>query len=317
MRRKVVKHGPSTLIISLPVKWTKQYGITRGSELDVEEKGKTLLVSTESHAEPRRIEVDVSKLDRTSIIFYIRSLYRRGYSEIKVNFNKNTVYHFRVGKDVNVISIIHEEVNRLIGMEIIEQRGNFCIIKEITESSEKEFDSIFRKVFFQLEGAFEDMISSLEKNDLSTLSTIEEKHDTITKFVSYCIRLLNQGKLNSPENSPQFYHILISVDVIADIFKYFCRDVIDSKHAFRKDSIRILNEMLKLIGIYSKMQFKFDATLAWDLQNSRDAIKKKLQNSLMEKPDDFVFINYLSPIMEILRIMTETTLSCMEQKQLS
>ncbi len=74
MKRKVVKHGPSTLIVSLPVKWTKNNGINPGDELEVDQIGKKLIISTESTPESRTTEIDITKMDRTSIVLQIRDL---------------------------------------------------------------------------------------------------------------------------------------------------------------------------------------------------------------------------------------------------
>lgn len=311
MKRKVVKHGPSTLIVSLPVKWAREHGISPGDELEVEESGKELIVSTESTREPEKIEIDVSGMDRTSIILQIRDLYRKGYCEIRVNFRENKAHHFRTDEDVSILSIIHIEVNRLIGMEIIEQKGNFCIIKEITESSGKEFHSLLRKVFFQLNGAFEDIILALEKENFSELSVIEEKHDTVTKFISYCLHLLSQGKTEKTEDRLQLYQLLISAELIIDILKYFSRDVISVGHRFKKTNIKVIRDILELVEVYSRLQFKFKKELMLDFQMKRDIIKKHLIRLMSKKEnlDDMVFINYLTPILEVTRSMSEIAMS--------
>jgi len=43
MKRKVSQIGPATLMVSLPSKWAKQFGVKKGSELEIEEKGNKLL----------------------------------------------------------------------------------------------------------------------------------------------------------------------------------------------------------------------------------------------------------------------------------
>ena len=46
MKRKVIQIADSTQLISLPRKWALKYGIKKGDELDVEEQGSNVLVST-------------------------------------------------------------------------------------------------------------------------------------------------------------------------------------------------------------------------------------------------------------------------------
>ena len=74
-----------------------------------------------------KVEIDITGLDRSSIMNYIRSVYRRGFDEIVVRFNDPWTYHHRISQKKKVISIIHTEVNRLIGVELIEQKKLFAI----------------------------------------------------------------------------------------------------------------------------------------------------------------------------------------------
>ena len=47
MGRKVIQIADSTQLISLPRKWALQHGIKKGDELEVEEKGRKIVISTE------------------------------------------------------------------------------------------------------------------------------------------------------------------------------------------------------------------------------------------------------------------------------
>ena len=134
MKRSVIQIANSTQLISLPRKWALKYGIKKGDELEVEEQGNKLYIGTEKTQESGNIEVDITGLDRDSFMFLIRILYIRGYNEIKLIFSNPTKNHHRLGKKVKVISEIHTEVNRLTGIEVIQQREDFCILKVLSES---------------------------------------------------------------------------------------------------------------------------------------------------------------------------------------
>src|SRR3989338_77410 len=128
MRRKVVKHGPATLIISLPSTWVKKNSIIKGSEVDVLEDGKRIIVSADSNnsAQMMEVDIDITGMDRTSVVYAIRSLYRLGYDTINVRFENNTTTYFKTGEKLNMISVIHTEVNRLVGFEIVEEKEKSC-----------------------------------------------------------------------------------------------------------------------------------------------------------------------------------------------
>ena len=44
MKRKAIQLANQTLVISMPSKWVKEQGIKKGDEIDVEEKGKRLMI---------------------------------------------------------------------------------------------------------------------------------------------------------------------------------------------------------------------------------------------------------------------------------
>ena len=74
---------------------------------------------------------------------------------------------------------------------MIEQKNDYCIIKDISGTSFKDFDNILRKIFLLIIDALNDMVLGIKNYDNVLLDEIEDKHDTITKFVSHCLRLLN------------------------------------------------------------------------------------------------------------------------------
>ena len=47
MKRKLVRQGSSTLMISLPSKWVKSNNLDKGSEIDIDEKENVLEISVE------------------------------------------------------------------------------------------------------------------------------------------------------------------------------------------------------------------------------------------------------------------------------
>ena len=103
-------------------------GIKKGDELEVEEQGTNILVSTDNKGVFTEIEVDVSKMDRDSLMFLIRALYKNGYDEIRLKFNTDYVPHIRINKKVKTFDVISKEISRLPGMDIFSHKENYCII---------------------------------------------------------------------------------------------------------------------------------------------------------------------------------------------
>ena len=115
MKRKVIQIGDSTQLVSLPRQWSIENHVKKGDELDVEVEGSKVIVETEKKIVPLNVSINISGLDRTSIMVLLRNLYKRGYDEITFIFDEQQCEHYRKKELVNVMSVILEETNRLIG----------------------------------------------------------------------------------------------------------------------------------------------------------------------------------------------------------
>ena len=58
-RRKVVKHGPSTLTLSLPTSWVQKHGIKKGTELLITPQHGLLSITTLNPSEGKKTELDL------------------------------------------------------------------------------------------------------------------------------------------------------------------------------------------------------------------------------------------------------------------
>ena len=85
MKRKVVKHGPSTLIISIPSGWAKKYSVKQGDELDVDEQGSRLIIDNKGEKQLPEINMDISGLKPKMIRrFYIFNINYQNYLVMKL-----------------------------------------------------------------------------------------------------------------------------------------------------------------------------------------------------------------------------------------
>jgi len=301
MKRRVIQIANSTQLISLPRKWTQKYGVKKGDEMEVEEQGNKILISTEKGAELGHIEIDVTGLDRTTILYYIQTLYRTGYDEIKVNFNNPTTIHYRTNKNVNITPVIHGEVNRLIGYEIVQQKENFCVIKNLSQSSITEFDSVLRRIFLLMNDASSDLLKGIKELNYGLIETIEEKHDSITKFISYCLRLLHKYGYPDQRKALISYHIISTLDKLIDILKNGGRDILKLKHKFDAKTIQLMTIINESVHIYSEFFFKFDLKKAVQIYKNRQEMLDLLNQHKTKIPaDELLMISKMEHALELL-----------------
>ena len=283
MKRKVIQIANSTQLVSLPRKWSQKYNIQKGDELEVEEQGNSIYVSTEKTKESGNTEINITGMDRDALLFLMRSLYVKGYNEIKLIFDNPLIEHHRLKKKVTVISEVHIEMNRLTGIEVIQERQNFCILKVLSEASIKDFDVMLRRLFLLITDACNDLINGAIRDDKYLVETLEEKHDTITKFMANGLRLLNKYGHPEHKNTSLYYLIIECLDNINDILKETARDIFKLNITkVSKNCESILHQINELLICYHQFFYKFDYKLLEKLSAQRYRILEDIRK-LSEK----------------------------------
>lgn len=307
MKRKIVQHGPSSLIMSLPSKWIHANGIKRGDELEVQEEKNSLIISTHAITRDDSVTIDVTGLNRTTILIYLQSMYRKGYSEINVTFDNMHAKHYRINKETPVLEIIQEVITRFIGVEIVRQTKNSVQIKQLSEDSEKGFDMLVRRVVFLTTDAFREIEKGLIDNDNDIISTMEMHHKTITKFINYCMRLLNKGTLHDLSDSLTLYHVLATMDKLVDLLKEIGRYKLSKKVHFQKAAAKPLRNIVQSIELYQSLFLKKDLKIAEEIEYIRDVIKRELL-TLKSEPNMIPILELFREIPEMLQELVECRL---------
>lgn len=314
--RKLISFGKTSFVTSIPKGWVIKHNLKKGDLIAIEEKNDDLVITPRIQRDKEEVleeaTIDIDGLDRTSIMYYIRAVYRKGYDIIKIKFNQQTCVHFRTGKEKRVISIIHEEINRLVGVEIVEQKEKSCLVKSISETS-KEFDTILRRLFLLLLDASDDFLTGVKTNDKDLMGTIDQKHDTISKFVSYCLRIFNQGKYKNNNKDAFFmYHIIANLDNVTDILKYSSRKILSYNKKMNKDSVDIIEKIFKSWKTYYEIFYKYDIKKILFLSKQRDDIKENIMSLAKNKKipyEEVLILEDLENSLELLLDMTEAKLS--------
>jgi phosphate uptake regulator len=194
MRRKLVKQGQATLMVSLPAKWIRENKLNKGSEVIIKDIKENLIISAE---EPENIKLEttikLTHLTESSIRTLITNTYRKGYDKIKVLFNKKEQF-----------AILNEVVkNKLIGFEITKKEKDYCIVENVTEPSIDLFENLTKKVFYNINEFFE-VIEGKSSEDA------EEIANRIQRYDNFCRRVVSKKKLTL-ENSTFFWTFLTLV----------------------------------------------------------------------------------------------------------
>ena len=124
MFRKLIKHGESSLTVSLPRYFVKENNLKKGQEIDIREVDNGLFLSVNNHKELRLISIDLSG-QFCVIRKILGATYKCGYDEVNITFSS-----------FNELKEIKDALqSQFEGFEIITQGKNNIVIKKISEDS--------------------------------------------------------------------------------------------------------------------------------------------------------------------------------------
>ncbi len=308
MKRKIIKLGTATLVASIPSKWIKKFNLKSGDEVEVVERGNELVISTEKHSDSQHKDIDITNLDTKLVARYIISAYILGYDEIKLRFENHEVLDIKTKNKVMTISLIQSIVNtQLIGMEIIEQKTSYCMLKDITGISENEFDRIIRRVFLLIMSMSEELLNNVKDNKKNKIKEIVYTKENINRFINFCLRILNKKGHTNFQKTPVYYHIIMQLRHITEIYSYIGKEFEKRNKEINKDIIKAFEDINKAFKIYYELFYKYDKDKAVDLVKSiRGYYDKVNPIQYSEKPiysHDAILIGRLTMIsVELLNL---------------
>jgi phosphate uptake regulator len=263
MKRKIVKQGAATMTISLPADWIKKFNLKVGDELDINEVGNKIEISTEKAMGESKIELDAEKFG-----FFTKNelghLYFLGYDEITIVF-----------KNKDILNQIKDRLPDLIGYEIIDQTEKKIIIKSISSGLEGEFDNILRKVFLILKQMADNVYDALKNKEFARLKQIREMEGLNNRFTAFLNRIIAKKGYKKHDRSLQAYDMIQNLERVADEYKYICDDLKDNKKPIDKDVLDLLNKINDYYKLLYEIFYKFDPEKKIAIYNDRKALKNK------------------------------------------
>lgn len=292
MKRKVVRHGPSSLTISLPNEWVKKFNIKKGDELSVKELGKELKIYPEeikNKEEKKDISIGVNEKTGKSVI---TGAYRQGYDHLELSFT-NPEY---------IKSIQNVMFQQVMGFEIVRQTENKCEIKDLTGHVKDEFDAVQRRIWLLLLDFAEESAKALEKNDKDWMERIKSRDYTINRFANYCLRhLIKQGHSN-PNNTPVHYYAIKCLEEIADGYKNTCSSIKERTTKLNKEEIEIIKSINKILNKVYSIWYKHDRD---EIENTFKDIKSINEKISSKETPLSQMLNVTSRISNLLSVIIQ------------
>ncbi len=275
MKRKIIKQGHNTLTVTLPSKWAHDMNIKAGDEIDIIENGKSITITGEQRPEFKSTTINIDGLSMPMLWRFFQSAYREGFEEIKLVYDENKKYedpfnyyvsqfeYSKMGekpRKKEAVDMIQGVVDRFIGVEVIDHGVGYCIVREMGEMSDKEFENSLRRIFLLIEDLFEKVILLIKNNktgDIAICKSIHTLDINIDRFIDYCCRINNKIILPSPRNKQVMFTTLFLLELLGDEFKYIGTHLAKSKMPV-SEIAPFANSVKEHFTLYQKMFFAFD-----------------------------------------------------------
>ena len=265
MKRRVIQIANSTQLISLPRKWSVKYGVKKGDEIEVEENGGSLKISTEKGPHVEEITVDVSGLTPRLADRFLARSYQKGYDKIIIKFDKP-----------ELMLALQNKVKELIGFEILEHGKNSCVIQSISSKLDVDFDSLLRKAFIITLDMAESCVEGLENNDSKLLENIEHKDLEVNKFCYFCLRSINKGQ-HSGFGTYILYYLVELLEDVGDEYKALAKTLINVKS--KKEIINVLRKTNESFQLGYEFFYKPEKAKAVKAMQIYNETKSEIENT--------------------------------------
>ncbi|MBS3143040.1 hypothetical protein J4464_06645 [Candidatus Woesearchaeota archaeon] len=279
MKRTVIQLGGNTLVVALPAPWARKYHIRKGQEIHLEEQGSALMVRGKPGSTALHADFDTTKIgkfDKNYISYY----YQSGFDDVTVYFNEAPVFQ-----------AVRDRVGQLLGFELVDQTTSSCVIKNILEQMESEFEIVMRKNFLLILEMSRELLAAMKNKDYSKIEEVRLLEKMNNRFTDFCKRVITKNK--SSEDHPHFVYLIIwNLERLADEYKHMC-DYLKREHPSIDEGLqeffRKTDEQLRL---FYEMFYKFDAKKAEAFLNRRRTLAEK-GFQLMRVKKDKELVHYL------------------------
>ncbi len=204
MKRKVIKLGSNSLLVSLPSAWARKHGITKGAELSVEEKEGGLVLSSASAPTGTTTSLDITNL-HPIVKRALGALYKKGYDEFTIHFT-----------DHDELELAHEVIREeFIGFEVVQHGKNHLVVREISQPHPDQFDTVLRRQFLVIKDYAQETHTALSTKDHAWLKRLILRDKDVNKLADFCRRLINKYQ----NGKTGLYFIVEQLEKISDRYK--------------------------------------------------------------------------------------------------
>ncbi len=274
MKRKLIQMAGKTIIVSLPSEWVKKYNLKKGEEIDVEEEGRRLTITTSKEYGIEKAKVNLKGATERVTRWTLAALHKSGYDEITLEHDEK-----------ETVKIIEEMIKDLFtGFTIMEQTKDRCVLKSISKDLESEFEPALRRAFLVTLSMGEETLECIKNQNFKGLKDLIAKEHMNNQLTNFCERLLNKKGYKDYKKTCFMYVIVWNLEKVCDNYKYICNLLKDVKKIeIHKEVIKLYEQANNFFKSYYELFYNFDINKLSELSIKKKEIEKEARKMVKGK----------------------------------
>ena len=275
MERKIMKMGPSSLVISLPSEFVKKYNLKKGNDLNVIDAGDALVLRTDKETSLGACDISISKFNPI-IMRVLGILYKVGYDEIGINYDaEEKVFN---NEKYSELDLIQKCADVYPGVDIISLKKEKIILKENSKIIPSEFKNSLNQAFFNLTQLASEVLRSLKNSTFNSGKEIELMEKLLNQNTNFCLRMISKKTYSDFSKTPNLYFIIVNLEQIGDLFNSVYKVAVNSKIKLNKGFLELIDELLSLVLLFQSAYQKFEVEKVIDFAKKSLKLNKNLIN---------------------------------------
>jgi hypothetical protein len=201
--------------------------------------------------------------------------------------------------------------NRLLGYEIIEQHKNSCIIKNVSNIIESEFDPLMRRIFLILLSSSKMGLEMIREKNLSGLDGLLVMKETADKFYAVCCRIIINNRILPSTKSHFLYVILWVLDRIGDDYRDMFTYLIGRKGsplAISPPALGLYARVNSIVESFYKTYYTYKIEELAHIHEEREKLIAEIRSAISTKNEtERIMLEYL---LSITKRMDDVISSC-------
>lgn len=300
MFRKLIKHGESSLTITLPMSFVKEFNLKKGEQIDVQEVNNGLFVSAKPYHETKTVSIDLSN-KKGIIPKILGATYKCGYNEVHITYSS-----------YDELKIIKEILqSQFEGFEILKETKSNLTIKKISQDSYEQFPQVLRRFFLVINHMSEDCFNASKSKDFNWLKTTSLLKYNSDKLADFCRRAINDKHKTEYKRLSPLYVVVEQTEKISDEYQKLCLYLADNKVSLSKECLNLLSSLNEYQKEFYHLFFKFDLSKVKDLVLKCKRLDEEIKSVLnkCEKNEVFVMLS-LNNINQIISNLNGPLMGC-------